>query len=173
MHDIKTKVMETVSNNSHVKLEEIESFFADGARALDKNSLVIKHEPPFSDWLHEYVTKALGNEFIVESQQDNLRDLGHGILAEEVNEYAASRADLVIRRDKGKATNAECCLVSVDVHSVDCVGMVAELKMDDNTNLPIWECFRNMSAIAVSLAVEFLTNGVRYSVWISSAGQMC
>ena len=72
--------------------------------------------------------------FIVKSQEDNLKDLeyGRGILAEEVNEYAASCTDLVIRRGKGKVANMECCLVSVDVHSVDCVGMVAELKINDN-----------------------------------------
>ena len=82
MHDIKTKVMGPVSNNSNVKPEDIESFFPDGVRALEKKLLVIKHESPFSDWHYEYVTKVLGNEFIVESQEDNLRDLGHGIPAE-------------------------------------------------------------------------------------------
>ena len=44
--------------------------------------------------------------------------------------------------------------------AMDCVGMVAELKVEDSTNIPIWECFRNMSAMAASIAMKFLTNGV-------------
>ena len=38
----------------------------------------------------------------MESQGDNLRDLGYGLALEEINEYAGSRADLVIRKNKEK-----------------------------------------------------------------------
>ena len=69
--------------------------FTEGEKACDDKSLQVKHEPPFSDWLYQYISRVLGN---VESQEDNLRDLGYGLASEEINEYAGSRADLVIRK---------------------------------------------------------------------------
>ena len=54
--DASVKVMGTLRNNSNVTLEDIES--------------LINHKPPLSDRLYEHVSKVLGNEFIVESQED-------------------------------------------------------------------------------------------------------
>jgi len=38
--------------------------------------------------------------------------------------------------------------------------MVAEMKMDNKSNQPVWECFRNMSAVGASLAMEELNGGI-------------
>ena len=62
----------------------------------------------------------------------------------------------------------ECCLVSVDVRSVDCVGMVAKHKIDDSTNLSIWECFcrycilRYEVFLVDTVTVYGLTNVLNY-----------
>ena len=157
--DLKSKVLRALNDPSNANVQDIEFLFSEGEMAFEHRSLTIKHEPPFSDWLRDYVSKTLGNKFIVESQQHNLRDLGMGIKPEELNEYAASKADLVVRRVKEKVTSLDCCIVSVDVPSLKCLGMVAELKISDTSNIPVWECFRNMSAIAASLALEILTCG--------------
>ena len=35
--------------------------FSEGEMAFEHRLLTIKHEPPFSDWLHDYVSKTLEN----------------------------------------------------------------------------------------------------------------
>ena len=83
---------------------------------------------------------------------ENLKDVGMNIAAEEVNEYAKSRADLVIRRDEGYPVK----VCGVWKHSeVDeaLTGMVAG-------SLPIWECFRNMSGTGTAISMEYLGRGI-------------
>lgn len=84
-----------------------------------------------------------------------------GIVAEEVNEYATSLADLVIRRDEGNLPVA-LAVVSLDIPKVEetLTGTVAELKLDNAGNLPFWEYFRNMSATGTAISMEHLTRGV-------------
>ena len=53
--------------------------------AVEDRALKIRREPPFTDWLCDYVSKTLGNMFIVKSQEQNLRDLGMGMKSEELN----------------------------------------------------------------------------------------
>ena len=143
MNDLKSKVLRTLSDSSNTNLHDIERLFIEGEMAVEDRTLMIRCEPPFSDWLHHYLSKTLGNTFIVESEEQNLRDLGMGMKFEDVNEYAASKADLVVRKVNNMIkNNVECCVVSVE--SVDCLGMVAELKIDDDSNLPVLECFRDI-----------------------------
>lgn len=84
-----------------------------------------------------------------------------GILPEDVNEYLKPKSDIVIRKDK-LATSVysdtfQCCVVSV----VDVVtGTVSEMKIDDETDYPESKCFRNMSAVAASMAMEILREGI-------------
>lgn len=159
VNDLKSKVLRAF-NDTSTFVQNIESCFNEGEMTVRLSSLTIKHEPPFTDWLCDYVTETLGNLYLVESQRANLCDLGLGIKAEELNEYAASKADLVVRRVKENETYLDCCIVSIDVPPLtDCIGMVAEMKIDDSSNTPIWECFRNMSAVAAKLALEVLTSG--------------
>ena len=66
-------------------------------------------------------------------QEDNLRELGSNLVPEEINEYAMSKADLVIRRDKLISDNdLKCMTVIVDVDGVS--GMLTELKIDNQTS---------------------------------------
>lgn len=125
--------------------------------------LTIENEVPFNQWLYNYVFITLDKRYIVETQEDNLKELGLNLVPEEMNEYAMSKADLVIRRDKLILDDdLKCMMVFVDgIAGVDCVsGMVTELKVDDQTSAPVWECYRNMSQVAASLAVQVLIKKV-------------
>ena len=64
-------------------------------RRAKRKQLQVHYEPPFTDWLYHYVYKTIGCTYVVETQEENLKDVGMNIAAEEVNEYAKSRADLV------------------------------------------------------------------------------
>ena len=124
----------------------------------------INSEIPFNEWMYNYFVKALPDEYIVISRKENIENIGKVILPEEINEYACSKADLVIRKDKLVSTDiVECCMVSIieDVPAVDVItGLVGELKIDDDTDYPESECFRNMSAVGASMAMEVLMQGV-------------
>ena len=89
--------------------------------------------------------------FTVESQAENLKFVGPDLSAELITDYATSKADLVIMRN-GLHSNIRICFVSVvpEVSSI-----IAEIKESDETEYPVWECFRNMSAI-----VGYLVNCV-------------
>ena len=57
--------------------------------------------------------------------------MGEKIYPEEINEYALSKADLVIRRENSKEDNMSCCMVSLIKDDNNCnidkvQGMVAE-----------------------------------------------
>ena len=57
----------------------------------------------------------------------------------------------------------KCCVVSIveDVPVVDVItGLVGGIKIDDDTDYPESECFRNMSAVGASMAMEVLTQGI-------------
>lgn len=97
----------------------------------------------------------------MECRKDNIKDIGGGLIAEEVTDYATSRADIIIRQDMLFNLPMQCCMVSLieDVPSVDTVmRLVGEMKVDDSidNDLPETECFHNMSAVAASLAMEVL-----------------
>ena len=49
---------------------------------------------------------------------------------------------------------------NTDAPIINLIGMAAEVKLDDNTSSPIWECFHNMSAIGASVTMKALTLGV-------------
>lgn len=95
-----------------------------------------------------------------------MQDVGNNIRSDELNEYATSRADLVIRREKCNEEEMSCCFVSLnddvpdvtnDIPCIDGVcGLVTELKLSDESNHPICEYFRNMSAVGASVAIEEL-----------------
>ena len=81
-------------------------------------------------------------------------------MPEEINEYSRFKSDLVIRKDKLPKSicsdTFQCCVVSV----VDEItGMVSEMKIEDETDYPENECFRNMSAVAASMVMEILKKG--------------
>ena len=61
-----------------------------------------------------------------------------------------------------------CCFVSLtdganDISDIPCVdsmcGLVTELKLSYESNYSICECFRNMSAVGPSLAIDELLGG--------------
>ena len=60
-----------------------------------------------------------GSVFIVESQNDNLKDVSMEISPEEVNEYATSCADLVMRKDGGKQVEQPVKLAVVSLDNVE------------------------------------------------------
>jgi len=162
------EVMEDLMSNlivdsSSVTPEGIKLAFTEGMRVLRERELKVKSENSFGHWLYDYVFKTLDNSFIVETQEENLREVGKGFIADHINEYAMSKADLVIRKAELLPLDdnpPKCCVIFVnDIPALEVVsGMVAELKIDDETSY-VWECFRNMSGVAASLAVELLTQG--------------
>lgn len=161
MDKIQTEIIDQAQRG--IDASRIEYIFRQGKREYINQSLQINYEPPFTEWLLEYTFATLSRDFVVESQKENLRDVGEQMYPEEINEYALSKADLVIRRENSKEDIMSCCMVSLvkdDICSIDKVqGMVAELKLHDGSNKPIWECFRNMSAVGASLAMEELAGG--------------
>ena len=132
--------------------------------------LKVDSETPLGRWLYQYIFTTLDKSYIVETQVENLKELGPNLNPAEINEYATSKADLVIKKGKPVSSDRlKCAYVSVDDHhcGANCVstvpsvsGMVAELKIDDETTGPVWECFCNMSGVAASLAVRVLSQGV-------------
>ena len=76
----------------------------------------------------------------------------------EINEYATSRADLVIKKDQVATGDQKCCMIFT-IQQTDITAMVAELKVDDSTTFPLLECFRNMSAVAGSITIDALKQG--------------
>ena len=121
---------------------------------------MVSHEPPFTRWLYEYVYRTVGSQFIVETQRDNLKDVGEGLLAEKKYEYASSQPDLVIRRESSKEP-LMIAMLHLDIPSIEenITAMVAELKLRDDSGVPVWECFRNMSATGAAIAMEYLASG--------------
>ena len=132
--------------------------------------LKVDSETPLGRWLYQYIFTTLDKSYIAETQVENLKELGPNLNPAEINEYATSKADLVIRKGKPVSSDRlKCAYVSVDDHhcGANCVStvpsvsrMVAELKIDDETTGPVWECFRNMSGVAASLALRILSQGV-------------
>ena len=61
--------------------------------ALEKKKLTIENEVPFNWWLYNYVFTTLYKKYIVEMQEDNLRELGSNLVPEETIEYPMSKAD--------------------------------------------------------------------------------
>ena len=124
----------------------------------------VKSETPFNDWMYDYFVQALPDEYIVVSRIENIKNLGKVILPEEINEYTCSKSDLVIRKDKLVPSDIiKCCVVSIieDIPVVDVIsGLVEEIKIDDDADYPESECFRNMSAVGASMAMEVLTQGI-------------
>ena len=115
--------------------------------------------------MYDYFCKKLPTEFIVEPpRKENIKSLGKGILPEEITEYAKSKADIIIRKDQLVTQDVfKCCVVSLtdDVPAVNWTkGLVGEIKLDDETEYPESECFRNMSALAASMSMEILSQGV-------------
>ena len=160
MEDVKEKLIQTVTGSGTIHKRDIEAAFEESKERKRQKEMKVGHEPPFSDWLYNYVFRTVGNRFIVETQKENLHDVGSGIAGEEVTEYAASTPDLVIRKEAAQQPH-NIVIVSVDVSKVECItGMVAEMKTDNKNNLAIWECFRNMSATGTAMAIEYLSRGI-------------
>ena len=108
----------------------------------------------------------------IKTQVENLRELGPGLISADVNEYATSKADLLIKNEKLVLNDKlKCVYISIDNHhcgaGYDCIstlpcvsGMVAELQIDNRTSRPVWKCSHNMSGVAASLTYWVLTRGV-------------
>ena len=82
--------------------------------------------------------RTVGSQFIVETQQDYLKDVGKGLLAEEINEYASSQPDLVIRRESSKEP-LMIAMFHLDIPSIEenITAMVAKLKLRDDSGVPV------------------------------------
>ena len=108
--------------------------------------LTVDSETPFSRWLYKYIFATMDISYIVETQAENLRELGPGLISADVNEYATSKADLLIRNEKLVLNDKlKCVYISVDDHhcgaGYDCIstlpcvsGMVAELQIANRTS---------------------------------------
>ena len=146
MINLKQKLLQKVSAGG-INSVDMKVLIGEGKREAKSKELVVNYEPPFTDWLYQ-------NDFIIESQEDNLKDIGKGISPEEINEYATSRADLIIRRD-GVKDPLILALLSLDIPQIEepPTGLVAELKVRNVGN------GRNMSATGIAIVMELLTLG--------------
>ena len=99
----------------------------------------------------------LGRDFVVRSQEENLKYLGMGedLAPTEINDYAASCADLVIYRNKWNAELETCSVLIFEDRS----GLVTELE-NDVGDQPILECFRNMYGTVANLVVQAAQNSI-------------
>ena len=68
-------------------------------------------------------------------RRKNVKNLGKGILPEEVNEYTKSKADTIIQKEQMISQEMfKCCLVSVidDMPAIHwSTGIVGEVKLND------------------------------------------
>ena len=147
-----------------VNLQDLNAKFKEVQQLLGNASKDVLHEIQLNRWLYSYVSSCLNKlEYVVESRRNNVRCIGEGFLPEEVNEYAMSRGDLVIYKCTGLQVKG--CLVQLvgaetDVEHVECLsGLVTELKIDDTSNSPVWECFHDMSAVGATLTMRVLKRG--------------
>jgi len=62
-------------------------------RALKETELKVKSEHSFGYWLYDYVFNTLDKSFIIEMQEENLRDMGKGFIADRINEYEGRFGD--------------------------------------------------------------------------------
>ena len=115
--NLKQKLLQKVSAGG-INSVDVKVLIGEGKRVAKSKELVVNYEPPFTDWLYQYLHKRVGNDFIIESQEDNLKDIGKGISPEEINEYATSRADLIIRRD-GVKDPLILALLSLDIPQIE------------------------------------------------------
>ena len=128
MHQMQAEMVDQVQRG--INANEIEYIFRQWKKEYISQSLQLNYEPTFTDWLFQYTFTSLSSsDFIVESQKENLRDVGRNIYEEEINEYALSKADLVIRRNIVKEGSVSCCMVSPTNDDMD-EGM-ARLQTDD------------------------------------------
>ena len=68
---------------------------------------------------------------------------------------------MIYKRIGQQLTSLKCYFLTVsETPESNLCGMVAELKMEDETSSPIWECFHNMSAVGASLVMKALSQGV-------------
>ena len=79
----------------------------------------VNSEIPINDWIYEYFSKTLLHEHIETSRKENVKNLGMGLLPEEINEYSKSKSDIVIHKDQ-LATSIfsdtfQWCMVSVNL----------------------------------------------------------
>jgi len=95
--------------------------------------------------------KTLDKSFVVQKQTCNLIDLGSKFNATEINEYATSKADLVIKKDRSHVKEMVCCMVFSAVPSCNFSAMVAELKLDNTTIYPV---VKSMSVVAASITID-------------------
>ena len=136
----------------------IEATLLRSRESLLRNKLRIQSEAPFNKWLYDYIFGTLDKSYVVEMQECNLKDVGLRFTESEINEYATSRADLVIKKDQVATGDQKCCVIFT-IQQTDITAMVAELKVDDSTTFPLLECFRNMSAVAASITIDALKQG--------------
>lgn len=78
------------------------------------------------------------------------------MIPNEITDYACSLSDLVIYANKPLSDHPGICMVSL-VPEVS--GLVAEIKESDETDFPLSECYRNMSAVAAALTIQGLSQG--------------
>ena len=83
-------MLDKATRSGKVDATDIEVIFEEGFKESHEKEFVIKYGPPFTDWLYHYIHRTLGRNFIVESQDQYLRDVGCDIKAEEVIEYATT-----------------------------------------------------------------------------------
>ena len=76
--NLKQKLLQKVSAGG-INSVDVKVLIGEGKREAKSKELVVNYEPPFTDWLYQYLHKRVGNDFIIESQEDNLKDIGKGI----------------------------------------------------------------------------------------------
>lgn len=154
LDNIQEQITDKITSNTvEIAKSDIDGIFHKGRQKLDAKVMESRSEISHTRWLFDCVSKALdGQSYTVKTQQPNLKNIGNNIIPQRITEYATSKADLVIHRLKNLVTNKEG-----EVENVS--GLVVEVKEDDDTDYPIWECYKNMTAVAASLTLQVLQQG--------------
>ena len=147
-----------------ITLQDLNTKFKRVRETIQNASKDVLHELQLNRWLFDYISSCLSKlDYVVESRRDNVRGVGEGFFPEDITEYATSRGDLVIYKCTG-LQEIRGCLVhfagsSEIKHVAYLRGMVAELKVEDTSSAPMWECFHNMSAVGAALTMRVLKEG--------------
>ena len=149
----------TVDGKVCLPIIDVETMITEFKHDLFATVRSVKEELPLNRWLYEYLHQKLNpSVFVTEYREENIRGFPDLNVA-EVNEYATSKADLVVYKRLGEQfSTLKCCFISVS-QIPDLCEMVTELKMSDQTSYPIWECFHNMSAVGANIGLKALSMG--------------
>ena len=130
LHKIQQEVLDQLrsgNNNPSAILDVISQL------RLEAKVLNVTYERSHTKWLYQHVKQVLDDSCAVCNEEPNLKNLGDNLNSLKINEYANSKADLQVH--KGNRVR------------------VVEVKEKPDADYPVFECLRNMSAVAAKIVI--------------------